>query len=563
MSARARKWLRRLAWLGGGALALILAAFLAMYCLMWHWVAQPPTLPPEAAQTAATPQERDGRLWLGRCWLDQREGLPVLYLTGTPYEMGFANGVLTAKSIQRQEEAMMSLLHRFAPWRPVQFILKFLVTYKNRDLAAGIAPEYQMEMLGMARGYPDARPEIGPIYHRILNYHAAQDISYMLMNSPLLRRGCTSFGAWGPLTSGGHLLAGRNFDWEADPVFDQERLVIYCEPKEGIPFISLAWAGMAGCVSGMNREGLLVCVNGAPSQLPDKAATPTCLAARDALQHATNIAQATAIIRRQNVFVSALFLIGSRADGRFVVIEKTPDQTAVREPESPGSIVCANHYLTPELRQTAVNHFYTNADTSLSRFERLAERLAVAPGTLNPGQCAGVLRDRRLPGGVDGGNGHRGTLNPLIATHSIVADLTEGIFWAATPPHQLGKYVAFDAARPERLLPERSIGPDPILSNGEYARWLAAQSALEQGRRELKQRRFEQAAHDARVAETNNPHCYQNAWLLAESLAGLGKTNEALAACRAAMAGRPALGGEREKIQALLERLSGGPGGSK
>jgi len=32
--------------------------------------------------------------------------------------------------------------------------------------------------------------------------------------------------------------------------------------RDGIPFVSLAWAGMAGCVSAMNREGLSILVNG-------------------------------------------------------------------------------------------------------------------------------------------------------------------------------------------------------------------------------------------------------------------------------------------------------------
>ena len=111
----------------------------------------------------------------------------------------------------------------------------------------------------------------------------------MLMNSPLIRGGCTAFGAWAPETRDGHLLLGRNFDWEAAPVFDEDRMVIIYEPDEGIPFISLAWSGMAGCVSAMNRAGLAVTVNGAPSQLPADTGAPTCIVARDVVQHATNI----------------------------------------------------------------------------------------------------------------------------------------------------------------------------------------------------------------------------------------------------------------------------------
>jgi len=77
---------------------------------------------------------------------------------------------------------------------------------------------------------------------------------------------------------------------------------------------------MAGCVSAMNREGLAIFVNGAPSELPSDAAAPTCIVARDVVQHARTIAEATEIIRRYRVFVSAMFLVASRRDGRAAAI---------------------------------------------------------------------------------------------------------------------------------------------------------------------------------------------------------------------------------------------------
>ena len=331
---RRRKWLKRLLRLAGGGIVALLVLWGVMLALMYRWVAKPPALAETPAIVSLAPETRGDRVYLGRNWFGQREGLPVLYLTGTPFEMGYANGVLTQKLIHRQEDSVVALVNHVAPYRWIQFTLEFFVTYKNRHMTEHITPDLQMEILGIARGCPDGHPELGPYYNRILNYHGAQDISYMLMNSPLIRRGCTAFGAWGAATAENHLLCGRNFDWEADPVFDEDRILIICEPKNGIPFISLAWAGMAGCVSGMNREGVSITVNGAPSHLPADSATPTCLVAREVLEHAHNLAEATEIIRKRQVFVSAMFLVGSRADGKFIVVEKTPEKTAVREPEN-------------------------------------------------------------------------------------------------------------------------------------------------------------------------------------------------------------------------------------
>ena len=552
--SRWRKWRRRLTWLAGGLLVALLLLWGTMMALMYRWVARPPALAETPAITALAPETRGDRVYLGRNWFGRREGLPVLYLTGTPFEMGYANGVLTQQLIHQQEDSVLRLLNQVAPYRWTQFLLEFLVTYKNRHMTGHITPELQLEMAGIARGCPDTHPEMGPYYNRILNYHGAQDISYMLMNSPLLRRGCTAFGAWGPRTRDGHLLLGRNFDWEADPVFDEDRVVILCEPKDGIPFISLAWAGMAGCVSGMNRAGVSVTVNGAPSHLPDDAATPTCLVAREVLQYAHNLAEATEIIRRRQVFVSAQFLVGSRADGRFIVIEKTPERMAVREPAAGAdTLVCANHYLTPELKDDPINEKFKRVDTSVSRFDRMTELLGTEAAPLDAAVCAALLRDRRLPGGQFAGNGHRGSLNPLIATHAVIMDLTGGIFWAARPPHQLGRFVAFDINDPEKLLPDLDVPEDPILADGgEYAGYLVAKARVGEGFQALKHGDPGRALACAQLAGKYNPGFYANSWLLAEALLQQGKYPEAAQACRQAMAGKPALAGERRRIEQLL-----------
>ena len=552
---RWRKWRRRLLWLVGGLIVTLVLLWAAMLALMYRWVAKEPALTETPAIVSQALETRGDRVYLGANWFGKRDGLPVLYLTGTPFEIGYANGVLTQKQIHRQEDSVVALLNHVAPYRWIQFTLEFFVTYKNRHMTEFITPDLQMEMLGIARGCPDGHPELGPYFNRVLSYHGAQDISYMLMNSPLIRRGCTAFGAWGAATAENHLLCGRNFDWEADPVFDEDRILIFCEPKNGIAFVSLAWAGMAGCVSGMNREGISIMVNGAPSDLPADGAEPTCLVAREVLEHAHNLAGAVEIIRNRHTFVSAMFLVGSRADGKFIVVEKTPEKMAVREPEkADDTMVCANHYLTPEFKDTAINDTYKRADTSVSRYDRLTGLLRGDTNRLNAAACAALLRDRRLPGGQFAGDGHRGSLNPLIATHSVVMDLTAGIFWAATPPHQLGKFVAFDVNTPEQLLPEQALPADPILADGEYKNYLAAKAALSDGWRSLKKGDLNAATECARQAEKNNPGFYQNSWLLAEILFQQGKRAEAEQACQRALAGKPALGGERRQIEQFLAR---------
>jgi tetratricopeptide (TPR) repeat protein len=307
----------------------------------------------------------------------------------------------------------------------------------------------------------------------------------------------------------------------------------------------------------MNSAGVSITVNGAPSHLPADAATPTCLVAREVLEHAHNLAEATEIIRRRQVFVSAMFLVGSRADGKFIIVEKTPDTTAVTEPATNGnSLVCANHYLSAPLKDDPINETYKRADTSVARFERMTELLRAQTNALDAASCAAILRDRRLPGSVLAGNGHRGALNPLIATHAVVMDLTAGIFWAATPPHQLGKFVAFDLNAPEKLLPAQTLPADTLLADGGYQSFLAAKKDLDDGTLALKHGDLAGAFAATEKAEGENPGYYGNAWLLAETYFQQGQLAEAAAACRRALAGQPALAAERAKIQKLLDRCT-------
>ena len=404
---------------------------------------------------------------------------------------------------------------------------------------------------------PDGHPELGAYYNRVLNYHAAHDVSYLLIDNPLVSRaGCTSFGVWGHATPDQHLITGRNFDWEAAEVFSRDRVAILYEPDQGIPFVSLAWAGMAGVVSGQNRAGISVTINGAPSHLPGGTATPVAVVARQVLQTARNLDEALKIIREARVFVSTLWLLGSRADGRFLVVERTPAATFVREPEGGDAIICANHFETEALRKEQRNREYEADSTSLSRQRRLAEliRSASATGGIDPSRAAELLRDRRLPGGVSAGNGHRGTLNPFIATHATVMDLTEGIFWASVPPHQLGKFVGIDVKDFERELSGRTLPADSVLASGEFDRARQAQRALAEGRVQLRGRRLEKALQLAEQAESLNPGFYQNSFLRGRTLLALGRRAEAVKVLEAGLQAAPAFRVEREEMEALLQQ---------
>lgn len=525
--------------------------------LMRSWIAKPPPLPADTSITKRQPEQRDGRTWLGQSWVARRDGLLVIRLKGTPFDMGYASGKLLEKEMHTLETEFLAMVRGYVPQTWKLNVLKSYVIFRNRSLSGYVPEDYRLQIYGTTLGCSDIHPELGNYYNRLLNYHAAHDISYMMIDNPLVSKaGCTSFGAWAGATQDGHLITGRNFDWEAAEVFSRDRVVILCEPDQGIPFISLAWASMAGVVSGMNRAGVSVTLNGAPSSLPGETATPVAMVARDVLQKAHNLDETLKIIREARVFVSTLWLIGSRADGKFIVVEKTPQTTNVREPQG-DSIVSANHFQTDRLKDDSRNLRYLEEATSIPRYQRMTELLQTNHGVINATVAAGMLRDRNLPGGKFPSNGHRSTLNALIATHSTVMDLTDGIFWASCPPHQLGRFVAFDVNDFDRELPALAVPADAMLESGEYDQVRQSRKLLTEGWQALKAGDLQTALSDAGKAETLNAGFYQNAALRGRALLGLKRNDEAMTALEAAIARQPAFQSEKKELEDLLNRAKG------
>lgn len=548
-----KRWLKRI---GIAALAFVLVGWIAFEILLRQWTAKPPPLPADTSITQLTLQTNaNGRVTFGQSWTERREGLLVVRLKGQPFDMGYASGRLLRDQTHTLEREFLEMIRGYVPQDWKIKLLQNYITYRNRRLSDFIPLDYRLQIYGSTLGCPDTHPQFGDYYNRVLNYHAAQDVSYMMIDNPLVSRaGCTAFAAWGKASAGGHLITGRNFDWEAAEVFSRDRVVILCEPDGGIPFISLAWAGMAGVVSGMNRAGVSVTINGAPCALPDDTASPVAMVARDVLQKTHNLTEALDIIRKAKVFVSTIWLVGSRADGKFVVVEKTPEGTAVRESDSE-SIIAANHFQTDAMKSLNRNTNFMVESTSVSRYARIDELLRSARGKIDSQVVAEFLRDRKLPGGATAGETHRGTLNACIATHAVVMDLSDGIFWAATPPNQLGKFVAFDVNDFERLLPERGLPADTALASGQHEKIAKARARLKEGKAALQRGGAEAALKASNEAEALNPGFYQNAALRGRALLALGRATEAKAALTAAIAAQPAFLAERQELEEELRRI--------
>lgn len=441
-----------------------------------------------------------------------KTGLFELYVEGTPFERGVINGKLTKELVVRQEDHFSEQIFKMVPSEYKRSYLKDLIGWFNRNLDKNITQEYKEEIYGISESASDKYQYLGNNYQRILNYHAAHDIGHALQNLALV--GCTSFGTWNERSADSTMIIGRNFDFYVGDKFSEDKIVAFFNPSEGHKFMTVTWGGFIGAVSGMNEAGLSVTINAAKSDYPLASATPVSLVTREILQYAKNIAEAIAIAKKRDMFVSESFLVASAADNKAVIIEKTPTALDVYDPHK-NFIVCTNHFQSNGLARSKKNLEQLNESASPYRYERLRELLN-ANGKNTVQKTIDILRDRKGLHNADIGDGNEKAINQLIAHHSVVFEPQKQIVWVSTAPWQLGQYVAYDLKKifamhglkkDEEIADSNlTIAPDSFLLTNEYKNF--------ESFRKFKQRIADGNMIDADSLVATNPQFY-HAYILA------------------------------------------------
>ncbi|MBZ4188763.1 C45 family autoproteolytic acyltransferase/hydolase [Niabella beijingensis] len=407
------------------------------------WVSDIPA--PKIKDTAALQLQRQqpdsGLYTINNSWFRKsNSGLYELYAEGTPFERGVINGKLSKELVQLQEDYFSAQINKLVPSKFYRHFLKYFIGFFNRKLPDYVTEEYKEEIYGVSRSASDNYGYIGDKYQRILNYHSAHDIGHALQNLALV--GCTSFGTWGTASEDSSLIIGRNFDFYVGDDFAKNKIVAFINPSSGYKFMSVTWGGFTGVVSGMNEKGLTVTINAAKSSYPTGAATPVSLVAREIVQYAQNIREALAIAGKRKMFVSESFLVGSAADGKAVIIEKTPDSLAVYDPGK-NAIQCTNHFQSAEFWNSAPNREMRDKSSSVYRYNRL-NQLLTQNGKNSVQKTIAVLRDYKGINNADIGLGNEKAVNQFIAHHSIVFEPQKLLVWVSTSPWQLGPFVCYD-----------------------------------------------------------------------------------------------------------------------
>jgi isopenicillin-N N-acyltransferase like protein len=492
-----RKWLRRV---GGVVLFLALALPISYAILMRATRIDAPAIDASVRAAAQKPVEVQGaRAKIGDSWLSRERGVWEMHLSGAPYALGYAQARLGSRVLLEQEDYMFSEMAHYVPSRIAMFFIRAGVRLKYRKLGDSLPQARREEIAGLADGSIERHADFLPAYHRIVFYHALHDITQALEHSPLL--GCTAFAAAGPASIGGHLIIGRNFDFEGPEIFDREKAIQFFRPTGKIPFAAVSWIGMSGVVTGLSGEGIFVSINAARTDDKGEDGMPVEILVREILENAHNLDEAIAMIKKTPVMVPDFYLIGDGKTGESAVVERSPRRVEVRR--SKDVTLLANHALLPAFQGDAENDRLKRYMTSGARHKRVEELVKQHHGQIDPRRALEILRDKKGAGGVALALGNRNALDAIIATHGVVVDATALHIWVGEGPHLLGKFRGFDLRKElygQDRPPVADMPEDPIAQTDEYRAYLLASAALKAAERMDREHEPERALEEARKA---------------------------------------------------------------
>jgi|GEM_PF-3391637 len=196
--------------------------------------------------------------------LEEKDGKKVLTVWGTHQERGYAHGYLMAESVKSVfDNYLVNHLCMGIPFYYLYMRSLFVGNFAIED-------KYQTEAEALIQGMIDAGVNL---YNQTLNKNidatdilacsALPDLTQMVFSTQERRLACSSISSWGPSTQqdptlAGHLVFTRLMDWSNDEsVCDHHLLIVNMPWEEGEQkWVSMAFAGFLGALSGINESGV-------------------------------------------------------------------------------------------------------------------------------------------------------------------------------------------------------------------------------------------------------------------------------------------------------------------
>ncbi len=371
--------------------------------------------------------------------------LHSLVMEGSAYPRGREAGRLTRELLHKKEKELHDQLDKIFPTRALQLFLEAVALTLFTDVP-GLIPHHQLEeMAGIAESASTDFNSLGDPFLRQIGLHGIHEIGQLMVDQGYPTMACTVLAL--PTNKG--WIVGRNFDFEAGRIFDEEKILKWVFPDKGSAFLSVIWGGMVGAVTGVNEHGVFIAINAAGSSEFTFKAWPSTLLLLEALQFSTNAEEAVAILSKHPTLITDIFSVVDRHSVSFYRVEKSPLNTEVLS--SNRASVVTNHLNSSRWNQDSVNLYRQRELTTLHREGRAKELLnAISDkaGTHEKTlQILSILRDRHGTERKSLPIGNRQAIDALIATHAVVYDSENFQIYVSRGPSLVGAFEGYDLER--------------------------------------------------------------------------------------------------------------------
>ena len=298
----------------------------------------------DKGRSVEKPKLSDGLMAVeGQGRLEVVEGQQVLFLEGTPAEMGHQQGVLMKATIANLVERLLYGVGVGSSFSKGSWFFAEIEEAWSH-LEPHVNPVYLAEMDSMAEAAGLSSKEI-----RLANFF------------PELFH-CSGFSIYGQATKDAIMYHGRVLDYLRGVGLEENALIVVYKPSYGNAWVNIGYAGFTGSVTAMNEHHISIGEMGGGGE-GNWDGKPMAQLVREVMERATTLEEAIDIMRAGPRTCEYYYVISDGKSGRAVGIAATPEQFEILQAGE----------LHPKLPQAFPDTVLMSAG---DRFQKLAERVS-------------------------------------------------------------------------------------------------------------------------------------------------------------------------------------------
>ena len=241
------------------------------------------------------------------------DAIPVVIVSGSPYEMGYSYGQLMRSDIEPCLKKYMARTGFSDMFRYSDFVLDAAWAAAEPHISA----RFIEEMRGVADG-------AGVSYDLVRRAHCMSIVEKLA---------CNAMAVWGSASADGRLYQIRNLEYTMDAGLQDHPVIVVYLPERGIAHVNVAFAAFVGSLAGMNAQGIALSEIGGWDEMiapVDFDGVPFFVMFRDILQDAASLEAALDMIRRARRIKEYTYVIGDGRRRQAALVQASPARLDLR-----------------------------------------------------------------------------------------------------------------------------------------------------------------------------------------------------------------------------------------